>query len=688
MADTSRGIDEPSTNSVKNNRYNRESGCKDGKIRNAADVQVVNVRGEEVIKEKQPWKFIYQNIRALVSENSRRKIDYFNEYVLENKIIIMNFTETWLSNNIQEEANINGYNIFRGDRKYFKQGGTAIYLQDKIESNLIASYSKNKCEMVAIKVLSLNLVNIVTYRPPHTKMLDFKPLMNKVEEVLNGLEKPDPTIIWSGDFNFPFVQWKECLSGGCTWDFNTSINASADEREQFRCLMNLCCNFNLIQIIDKPTRGNNILDLVFTNELDVFSSTEISQSALSDHYFIDLTTTFKTNIINETTNNFNGNEGLRKLNFFSNKIKWEAINTELNSINWKELFKDKNTFECTTILNKKINEICMKYIPMKGADEGKKKIPKVRKKLLGRLKMLKRGKKRAFSKKKKEELEQKILETEKQLMESRRIEKIEKEKAIVQNLPKNPKLLFSYAKRENNRRKEIGPFKKDGKMVHSGEEIGSMLVQEYKKQLLEKSNNMGLELNEEIMNINENDLADIMFTENDFFKAIEKLKENSGPGPDEIPALFLINTSKEIVKPLLIILRKSIDNGEIPDIYKMAHITPIFKGGNKSKFKPDSYRPVSLTSHIMKMFERIISKNIIVHLIRNELFNKNQHGFVPGKSTQTQLLLYYKDIYETLQEGKKIDTVFLDFARAFDKVEHEILMQKIAKHKFKGKIAI
>ena len=375
----------------------------------------MNVRGEEVIKEKQPWKFIYQNIRALVSENSRRKIDYFNEYVLENKIIIMNFTETWLSNNIQEEANINGYNIFRGDRKYFKQGGTAIYLQDKIESNLMASYSKNKCEMVAIKVLSLNLVNIVTYRPPHTKMLDFKPLMNKVEEVLNGLEKPDPMIIWSGDFNFPFVQWKECLSGGSTWDFNTRINASADEREQFRCLMNLCCNFNLIQIIDKPTRGNNILDLVFTNELDVFSSTEISQSALSDHYFIDLTTTFKTNIINETTNNFNGNEGLRKLNFFSNKIKWEAINTELNSINWKELFKDKNTFECTTILNKKINEICMKYIPMKGADEGKKKIPKVRKKLLGRLKMMKRGKKRAFSKKKKEELEQKILETERQL---------------------------------------------------------------------------------------------------------------------------------------------------------------------------------------------------------------------------------------------------------------------------------
>ena len=98
-------------------------------------------------------------------------------------------------------------------------------------------------------------------------------------------------------------------------------------------------------------------------------------------------------------------------------------------------------------------------------------------------------------------------------MESRRTEKIEKEKAIVQSLPKNPKLLFSYAKRENNRKKEIGPFKKDGELVYSGEEIGNMLVQEYKKQLLEKSN-MGSELMEEILNINDNDLVDILFTEN------------------------------------------------------------------------------------------------------------------------------------------------------------------------------
>ena len=137
----------------------------------------------------------------------------------------------------------------------------------------------------------------------------------------------------------------------------------------------------------------------------------------------------------------------------------------------------------------------------------------------------------------------------------------------------------------------------------------------------------------------------------------------------------------------MIILRKSIDEGKIPAIYKMAHISPIHKGGKKSKLKPENYRPVSLTSHIMKIFERVIAKNIIKHLSTNKLFNKNQHGFVPGKSTQTQLLIYYEDIYESLLEGFRIDTVFLDFARAFDKVNHKILLKKVVNHKIKGKLA-
>ena len=73
----------------------------------------------------------------------------------------------------------------------------------------------------------------------------------------------------------------------------------------------------------------------------------------------------------------------------------------------------------------------------------------------------------------------------------------------------------------------------------------------------------------------------------------------------------------------------------------------------------------------MKIFERVIKKNILAHLVVNNLINETQHGFVPGRSTQSQLLAHYKDIYEALEEGVRVDTVFLDFAKAFDKVDQK-----------------
>ena len=69
----------------------------------------------------------------------------------------------------------------------------------------------------------------------------------------------------------------------------------------------------------------------------------------------------------------------------------------------------------------------------------------------------------------------------------------------------------------------------------------------------------------------------------------------------------------------------------------------------------------------------------------NQKLNKGQHVFLPGRSTHTQLPCHYEDIYEALVEGKRLDTVFLDFAKAFDKVDHAILLEKVKKHGIGGK---
>ena len=135
-----------------------------------------------------------------------------------------------------------------------------------------------------------------------------------------------------------------------------------------------------------------------------------------------------------------------------------------------------------------------------------------------------------------------------------------------------------------------------------------------------------------------------------------------------------MNTREYIKAPIALILRKSLDEGTLPDVLKLAYVTQIHKGG--SKMNPENYRSISLMSHILfnKTFR---SQNLI---------QTNQNGFVHGRSTQTQLLQHYCDVFDALQEDIKIDTVYLDFAKAFDKVNHHILIKKMMKHKMKGKL--
>ena len=97
---------------------------------------------------------------------------------------------------------------------------------------------------------------------------------------------------------------------------------------------------------------------------------------------------------------------------------------------------------------------------------------------------------------------------------------------------------------------------------------------------------------------------------------------------------------------------------------------------------------MSLTSHVMKVFERVLKVELVRHLETNDLLKKNQHGFIAGRSTQTQLLQHYTDVFEAISEGVRLDTVYLDFAKAFDKVNHDILLRKITNHGIKGKIGM
>ncbi len=119
-------------------------------------------------------------------------------------------------------------------------------------------------------------------------------------------------------------------------------------------------------------------------------------------------------------------------------------------------------------------------------------------------------------------------------------------------------------------------------------------------------------------------------------------------------------------------------------VWKEAHVTALHKKGNKSN--PENYRPISLTSVCGKIMESLI-RCMVAHMVENGLFAEQQHGFVPNRSCMRQLLCIMEDWTKWLDSSKCIDTLFLDFHKAFDSVQHERLLYKIAAYGITDKTA-
>jgi len=135
---------------------------------------------------------------------------------------------------------------------------------------------------------------------------------------------------------------------------------------------------------------------------------------------------------------------------------------------------------------------------------------------------------------------------------------------------------------------------------------------------------------------------------------------------------------------LYLLFKKSLKDTVIPNDWKQAIITPIFKKGNRNK--ADNYWPVSLTSIIGKTFEAIIRDAPVRHLEDNHLITDSQHGFRKGRSCLTNLLEFLDKVTGCIYIGENVDIVFLDFAKAFDKVPHKRVIMKMRSYGIRGKI--
>ena len=160
---------------------------------------------------------------------------------------------------------------------------------------------------------------------------------------------------------------------------------------------------------------------------------------------------------------------------------------------------------------------------------------------------------------------------------------------------------------------------------------------------------------------------------------------NKSAGPDKIPPRVLKENASQVAKPLYLIFRKSLDEGKLPEEWKLANITPIFKNKG-SKHQSTNYRPVSLTCVACKLLEKIIRKHIIHHMKENKLFTEDQHGFMDGRSCSTNLLATLDKWTDIIDNKGSIDVIYMDFMKAFDSVPHRKRLHKVKSYGIDGKI--
>ncbi|PKU29605.1 rna-directed dna polymerase from mobile element jockey- hypothetical protein [Limosa lapponica baueri] len=158
---------------------------------------------------------------------------------------------------------------------------------------------------------------------------------------------------------------------------------------------------------------------------------------------------------------------------------------------------------------------------------------------------------------------------------------------------------------------------------------------------------------------------------------LAKLDIHKSMGPDGMHPQVLRELADVVAEPLSIIYERSWRTGEVPEDWRKANITPVYKKGKKED--PGNYRPISLTSVPWKIMERLVLEVISKHIEDKEVIGSGQHGFTKGKSCSTNPVAFYDVITGWLAEGRAVDVIYLDFSKAFDTVSYNILIRKLRK---------
>ena len=168
-------------------------------------------------------------------------------------------------------------------------------------------------------------------------------------------------------------------------------------------------------------------------------------------------------------------------------------------------------------------------------------------------------------------------------------------------------------------------------------------------------------------------LDNLFLTYDDVYNSIMGLKSINTAGPDDIPPVFLKSCAFSLTFPLTSLFNMSLQTGCFPDVWKKSFVIPLHKSGDASDVK--NYRPISKLSTIAQIFDSLVHSKLTSFF--SPYIGAEQHGFAKGKSTNTNLISFTEKVAESFSNRSQVDTIYTDFAKAFDRVSFEALIYKL-----------
>jgi hypothetical protein len=582
-------------------------------------------------------------------------------------------TESWLKagEHSSECLPTDSYSVERRDREKDNNKG-GVFIAAKKDLIMVREEElMTDCELLWCKfnLVGSKTLHVGAYYRPHVQDVES---LDELETSLSRLEgKTIQPIILAGDFNFPGWDWKNNqVKPGCPY---------ANLHHRFGEILD---DKGLSQLVEDPTRKENVLDLIITNNPTLADQVKVVPG-ISDH---DGCAMAKFNL-----NPSRNKPKPRQIPVYR-KANWDSFRLHMEKAG-EEIIQLANTSDADSLYNKFVESLqqgIKDHIPSK-SPKSRKGLPFMTRSIKRLIRRRDKAYRRKTSARRANKDPQIRRKANKEFADLKREVQKEIRKAYWDHVESivtpmetdNPyasmKRFWSFIKNMRTDNSGVSALKENGKVLSSPKEKADALNRQFESVFTrENPLDHSTELQQEHPS-----MPEISFTIPGVEKLLRGLNEHKAAGPDQVAPKVLKELAPTLAPALTTIFTKCYETGETPSLWRHANVAPVFKKGEKSK--PSNYRPISLTCICSKLMEHIVTSAIMTHTSENNILYKHQHGFRSKRSCETQLIEFTSEVVNNMQEGFQTDVLIMDFSKAFDKVGHEHLLSKLNHYGINGR---